>query len=147
MYNCATAACVRVCSPSQRRELFAGASLPALQPGYRTVAEAAEGAGEVTASLQRTKALMAQQIEQTSATMAVLGELRVLGPGAVRHKGWGLREVASRGSPPYVAYNQRSLAWRSQWLTAVCAVPALRPHAHRQQQCHPGRCEGRVHRP
>ncbi|EFJ49489.1 hypothetical protein VOLCADRAFT_120749 [Volvox carteri f. nagariensis] len=55
-----------------RRELFAGASLPALQREYKTVAEAVQGTSQVTESLQRTKAMLTQQIEQTAATMAVL---------------------------------------------------------------------------
>ena len=58
----------------QRRELFAGASLPVLQREYKSVAEAVQATSEVTESLQRARALLTQQIDQTGATMAVLGE-------------------------------------------------------------------------
>eukprot|EP00198_Chlamydomonas_reinhardtii_P012439 XP_001701776.1 Qb-SNARE protein, Sec20-family [Chlamydomonas reinhardtii] len=56
----------------QRRELFAGASLPVLQREYKSVAEAVQATSEVTESLQRARALLTQQIDQTGATMAVL---------------------------------------------------------------------------
>ena len=57
----------------QRLELLAGASVPALQRQYQSTAEAAAGSAAVTDSLKRTRAMLAQQLDQTSATMSVLG--------------------------------------------------------------------------
>ncbi|GFR40204.1 hypothetical protein Agub_g767, partial [Astrephomene gubernaculifera] len=79
----------------QRRELFAGASLPALQREYRSVAEAVGGTRQVTESLQRARAVLGQQVEQTAATMAVLDSSNAV-LGAAKEEFTGQQQLNRR---------------------------------------------------